>query len=584
MSNVFGSNNSYNLNVQNNITAGGTISATTVQATNGNFTNLTGTVTPGQLIVQHVETTNDNASLIVGNNLSTLTNDSRGVHVGYNSLLGSSSIYGCTNSNSTGELYLNMPDSLPHAGVHIEKLYTQGITEQTPLAGVKIMDTITFGTNTITNNDSLTIAANGVTNNTLHLQSLGVEGITITPSSVTLNKPINTGNNSITMVNGSIATINGSININGTLFQNIGTTIGSTEYKTTNAKINNGIQDTLHISTATTGSLGWIAGSFGGPDAGPKPRVVMGSLDIGLGAKATIGGHTYNGSAYTAWDDLNINDSGNVHINSNLYSSANNLTVGGVVDVQNAYKVNNVQVLAKDSLLLQHTTLNPILVLTDDSTNINNMPTIGDYSGNGLSWGLYNGKRSLFGTTVAGTVGPFAAAGDVYLNETAGNICVGPAVSFTSPTKFNVNGNTTVQGDVNISGSFKVNGSAISGAGSKVMYCNNNFVGINVTTYFDANVICWNGVLSGIPTSMAMSVEGLGVDCTIQYRLMNFDRSITYFESPLTALVNGIQRVFSSNVITPMNGSTPTGPLILQIRKVSGANTFSYFGGSIVMT
>lgn len=584
MSSVFGTNNSFNLNVQNNITAGNLITATTVQATNGNFTNLTGTVTPGQLLVQRVETTNDNASLIVGNNLSTLTNGSRGVHIGYNSVLGQSSIYGCNNSSTTGELYLNMPDSLPYGGVHINKLYTGNITEATPLAGVKIMDTVTINTNSITNNDSLNISANGVTNNTLRLQSLGADGIIIDPTQVSVGKTMNLGVNSINLASGNIIMTAGGINLNGTTVNVNGLDTGTTLYKTTNAKVLGGVQDTVHVSTASTVSTNWIAGSFGGPDAGPKPRVVMGNLNDGVREKALIGGHAYNGTSYTAWADLYINDSANVHINSSLYNSANNLSVGGVVDVQNGYKVNNATVLTKDTLLLQNTTLNPILVLTSDSTNINNMPTIGDGAGNGLSWGLYNSKRSIFGTLVAGTGGAYSASGDVYLNENAGNICVGPAITFTTPTKFNVTGTATIQGDVNISGSFKVNGSAIGGSGTKVMYCNASSTSVSSATYIDMNVICWNGVLSGIPISIAMSVEGLGVDCTIKYRMTNFDRSVVYFESPDTALVAGLQRVFSSNVVTAMNSGTPTGPLILSAKKISGANNFSYYGGSVVMT
>jgi len=584
MSNVFGSNNSYNLNVQNNITAGNTITATTVQATNGNFTNLTGTVTPGQLLVQRVETTNDNASLVVGNNLSTLTNGSRGVHIGYNSVLGQSSIYGCNNSSTTGELYLNMPDSLPYAGVHIDKLYTGNITEATPLAGVKIMDTVTIKTNSITNNDSLNISANGVTNNTLRLQSLGADGIIIDPTQVSVGKQMNLGVNSINMASGNLMLTAGNVNLNGTVVNVNGIDTGSSQYKKNNAFITAGIQDTLHISTASTDSTNWIAGSFGGPNAGPKTRVVMGNLNDGVIEKAVIGGHAFNGTSYTSWADLYINESANVHINASLYSSSNNLSVGGVVDTQNGYKVNNTTVLTKDKLLLQNTTLNPILSLTSDSTNINNLPTIGDGSGNGLSWGIYNGKRSLIGTNVAGTGGAYTAAGDVYINETGDNVNVGAAVTFTTPTKFNVTGTATIQGDVNISGSFKINGSAIGGSGTKVMYCNNMVPAIVSATYVDMNVICWNGVFSGIPISMSMSVEGLGVDCTIQYRLTNFDRSIVYFESPNTALVNGLQRVFSSNVITAMNGSTPTNVLILQAKKISGVNAFTYYGGSIPMS
>jgi hypothetical protein len=441
------------------------------------------------------------------------------------------------------------------------------------------MDSITFNTDSITNNDSLNISANGLVNNTLRLQSLGADGIIIDPTQVSVGKTMNMGVNSINLASGNIIMTAGGINVNGTTFNVSGLDTGTSKFKTTEAKLLNGIQDSLHVSTANTGVTTWIGGSFGGPDVSATPRIVMGSLN----SRPTIGGHAFNGTAYTGWSELNINDAGLVHINSSLYTSANNLSVGGVIDSQNGYKVNNSTVLTRDTLLLQNTTLNPILVLTADSTNINNMPTIGDGSGSGLSWGIYNGKRSLFGTTVAGTGGAFDAAGDVFLNESAGNVCVGASPSFTSPTKFNVTGNATVQGDVNISGSFRVNGSVIGGAGAKVMYCNNNFTGINVTTYFDANVICWNGVFSGIPSSIAISVEGQGPDCTIQYRLMNFDRTVTYFESPLTALVTGIQRVFTSNVITPMNGATPTGPLILQIRKVSGADTFNYFGGSIVM-
>lgn len=466
MANVFGSINPFNLNVTNNLEVGNMITATTVQATNGNFTNLTGTVAPGQLLIQYVETTRDNSSLVVGTNLSTLTNDSRGVHIGYDANSGQSSIYGCNNSEAIGELYLNMPFSLPNGGVHADKLFVDKITEETNLNGVVLMDTVTVKTNSIATTDSFNISADGLVNNTLRLQSLGVSGVEVSPTKVAIKKPLDMEANTLTMNGGNMtmnggnmALFGGSININGAILSQNSIRIGA------------GVQDTLRISTDTNGSGGWIAGSFGGPTPAPRPRVVMGTLQSS-NFRATVGANTFDGATYTAWDRLYINPQGGVQIGADL------------------------------------TTL--------------------------------------------------------------------------SSNSLNVGGSTSIQGDVNISGNYLVNGTPISVGTWKELSGSRYEAAIVNPFYQTNNVLTWNGVLSGIPTSVAMSIRGNGTG-DMQFRVTNFDQSIIFFESPLIPFNANISRVFTSNVVTPITGATSTTPLIFQVRLDSGSS-FDVWSQSVIMT
>jgi len=340
MSNIFGGGNVYNdLTIQNNLTVGNeivgggnasiagdlavadTITATTVQATNGNFTNLTGTVAPGQLLVQHSESTNDNASLVVGNNLSTLTTNSRGVHVGYNSLAGQGSIYNINNFGANDELYLNLPFTGTPAGVHVNKLYANSITEQVPTNGVQL-EGILFKTNLIeATSDSLTIDAGSTPNSNIFFQSLGTNIASVTSGGLTLQAPLLAGTNNLTTTSGSLNMGSGSVNINA----------GQTILAAGSETITGGILDTLHVSTASTGSNNWIGGSFGGPDLGNGTRVVMGNL----GGLSTIGANSYVGGLYTAWADLYINPSANVHVGPDItFDTSQKLTVNGNASIQ----------------------------------------------------------------------------------------------------------------------------------------------------------------------------------------------------------------------------------------------------------
>jgi len=461
MSNVFGTINPFNLDVTNNINAGNIIMAETMQATNGNFTNLTGTVTPGQLLVQHVETTRDSETMVVGSNLSSLTNNSRGVHVGFDAFSGQSSIYCCNNSEAIGELYLNMPFSLPNGGVHADKIYVDKITEETTTNGVVIMDSVTVKNNEITTSDSFNISANGVTNNTLRLQSLGVSGVEISPTQVAIGKPVDMGGNSLTMNGGSVSMFGGTINVNGAIM--------AQNYFLMNA----GAQDTMHVETITNGSSGWIAGSFGGPNAVARPRIVMGALDVGGQIRPTLGVNVLTPSVgYTAWDRLYINPLGGVNIGAD------------------------------------------ITTLTSASLNIG--------------------------------------------------------------------GSTAIQGDVDISGTYKVNGTPISVVTWKELSGSRYVTSVVGPIYQTMNVITWNGVFSGIPTSTAMSITGNGIG-ELQYRVTNFDQSIVFFESPIISFNTGIARVFTSNVVTPITGATSTTPLIFQARSVSGFD-FDVWSQSVIMS
>ncbi len=585
MSNIFGlgDNQFLNLKVLNNLDTTNLITANTVQAVNGNFTNLTGTISPGQLVVKHVETTRDNASLVVGSNLATLTTDSAGVHIGFDALSGQSSIYAVNNSNLTGELYLNMPFSLPNAGTHIAKVNTDNIQEETTNAGVKLADTITFHTNEIRNSDTIKINANGLVNNNVRIQSQDTDLIVARFNDVQIYKPLTCSSAPINVSNHDINISNGKLSINS----------GQANYGPNYMRIIAGLQDTIHVETNSTAGAGWIGGSFGGPDVGGSSRVVMGGLEVSPGSgqtKAVLGGHVYtNGIGYTDWLALSVNPAGHpVHIGEIIYASPNELSVSGFVDVATGYKIQDTVVLDQTHLLLNDTTNKPLLILQNNSTDLNNLMCIMDNNvSHGIAMGMWDyGTGSGIVPVIAavktdGINGISGEDGTLYINPN-NNVNVGQDISFASPEKLNVRGSACIEGNVNINGVYMVNGTPISTSVWKEIHGSRYVTGISSGTYQTINVLTWNGVLSGLPNSTSMSIEGSGSG-NLQYRVTNFNQTIVFFESPSIAFNTGIARVFSSNVVTPMNGSTLTTPLVFQVRLISGA-TYDVWSQSIRMS
>jgi hypothetical protein len=290
-----------------------------IQVDTLNATNINGTITPtGPLLVKNVELNRDNISCIIGNNFSTSSINSVGLHIGLDSVGNVGSIYSINSGGTITDLYLNSTSTLGNGATRAPSFYTDSITEFTSLNGIQLAGGIKFLNNakTIRNSvDDIILDANNATNNTIRLQSGSTDKFTVGPSQNTSTQNLIMGTNSINFGSGQCILNNNSLNMTSANF------------------------DAVRISTVGSGGTEWI-GISAGLDGIGVGRVVIGNLNN----VPTIGGHITNSSGgYISWGDLNINNApgANVHIQNGNYTSANALSVGGSVDVQTGYKINN---------------------------------------------------------------------------------------------------------------------------------------------------------------------------------------------------------------------------------------------------
>jgi hypothetical protein len=163
----------------------------TVQATNGNFTNLSGSLTGTQLLAQRTETTRDNSTVVIGNNLSTLTTNSRGVHIGYDSLAQQGSIYSMNDSGVITDLFLNSPFSYGNGATWAPSFRTNSIQEFTSSNGVQIaggMKFINDGKTLRNAVDDIILDTTNLTNNTIRLKNQGTEIVQVNANELLLSK------------------------------------------------------------------------------------------------------------------------------------------------------------------------------------------------------------------------------------------------------------------------------------------------------------------------------------------------------------------------------------------------------------
>jgi len=648
------------------------------QTTNSDSTGPTGpigptgpsSVTSSQLLLQRVETTNDNATFIAGDTLSTLSSSSSGVHVGFAAISQQGSIYSKSLGGVVSDLNINLPFTGGVGTVNMGGMRVDTIKNFTPAGAVKIQDGYQFlgDTTTLTNSNTVNINSSNVSPSAsiINLQNSGTTKLSIAPTLVRAIPNIQADAN-IVMPNAT-STIN--IASNQCILAN------------NRLKIIGGASDTCHIATAND-NTGWIAGSFGYEfGTTPIPKVVMGTLNN----RAGLGGHIFNGS-FISWADLDINFGspvGGVKIGANAYESANALSIGGngICDLYNYYAIQNNKILAIDGLtlrdnntgsfaeILKHNLLHMksvdkssiVLEQIFDRT-LSAGISIGKTSNNkGISIGIYDngsGPRRVIQACKFDSSGCIGEQEDLYINnntsnthfmadsyESANAVSIGGYCDTNRGYKVNnivslfadtsntfIYNNTGLLCLIDNSGNFKIdtpsaalyiglnlvtdasnhyfkNGGITSVLGTNDLVGNtfklpskpsgtfvlattadvsagktiywNNINTINITgTYITCAIITWNGIFSCIPFSVSVSCENSsGLTSSFTFRLTNNDASTVFFESPTNTVGTGagILRYFSSNVITAITGATPTTPLLLQIKLISGTSITHYSG------
>ena len=220
-----------------------------------------------------------------------------------------------------------------------------------------------------------------ITNNIIHLQNQGVDKFTISPTANNCNQNLN--------MNSNIISFNS----------------GQTEIKNNNIVLTNGINDSVHISTINNTGTNWIGLSVGTDAVGLHNRVVIGELN----GEATIGGHLFSGNSIVGWSDLCLAcEGGNVKINDNIYSSANNLSCAGNIDVQTSYKINNNTALNENNLYLKNgantsilntnCTSNTTFSLPDKGTSPQTLACLSDIGGSSANVLSYSFYPKIFST------------------------------------------------------------------------------------------------------------------------------------------------------------------------------------------
>lgn len=321
---IFGSSSSQitDLNVNNNLSVGNTITANTVTATTGNFTNLTGTLSPGQVLIKRNETTRDNATLITGNTSATLANNSNGIHIGYDNTNQIGSIYCINNTNTITDLYLNNTSTLGLGTVHAGGLKTDNLSEETAANGIQV-------------NSGIKLFDYGIYQ--------GSSNIRLNSNSSYVD--LQSGGNSILKADTSLITASQALTmtLGGTVpaGQQLTLGAGGSLLSSVKLKLLGTSTSGIYVSTTDNG-LNWIAGSFGieGTVVG---RVVLGNLN----GVATLGAHNYTGGAVIGWTELNMQDNTTAytHFGPSAYTSSNKISCSGYIDVQSGYKINNSAIL-----------------------------------------------------------------------------------------------------------------------------------------------------------------------------------------------------------------------------------------------
>lgn len=410
------------LTVAGTSTLGALTTGTTFQGTNGNFTNLSGSYSGGQLLAKWVEATNDNSTVVVSSTLGSLTTNSRGLHLGYNAISDVSSIYAMDAAGTaTTPLYLNSTFSYGNGAVYMPSLHTDNINEFAGSAGVNVSG-LNIDTNVIkSTSGSGPIIESGSVSNNVTITCDNVVKLLCTPTDVRLQSAkllidvngnlfitddtksfyfgSNVGlSNTALNFNGSPAltastlTISGNTALTSSALSFAGVTgltptaltISGNTALTSSALSFAGVScltpNTLtfpaasgnagvSVTTSSSGVGNWIGGSFG---ASGTTRVVLGN---NLG-NATIGGHN---STFSSWADLYLNSGGgNTHVLSGNYTSANALSVGGSVDVQTGYKIAANNALTSSLLAFGgNTALTSSTLSLRNSGNVTNISSTG---------------------------------------------------------------------------------------------------------------------------------------------------------------------------------------------------------------
>lgn len=378
------SNNLQTINTDNINTisiTGSTGTFSTIQATNGIFTNISGTITDNDLLLKQNITSDDNAELIVGDTSSTLSTTSRGFHVGYNTTLQRTSMYSIKNDGSTPEdIYIGY-SSLGSSGLSVKgHILTNIITEETTSQGILINNYIRVNSASIVSTNDIILNA---TSSNIKLNSLTIDqdGHSITSTGI-----LNIGSTSanITLNSLAINSTGSGISTGGALSITTGSTFSvNSGFTVSSAGVLGPLviadgQNGVMINNASSSPFTWVSLSAGCP-ADSQSRVVLGCLNN----KSTFGGHLWSGTAYTSWDHIYINPvSGSYIRTGSTDTPTQQLSVTGniTVDSPGGYYIGSTEHLNSTNLTLTKNTYNCTFGLANITAA--RQYTFPDYPGN----------------------------------------------------------------------------------------------------------------------------------------------------------------------------------------------------------
>ena len=337
-----------------------------------------------QLSIVDVNTSNDTKSFIIGPNSGNTLVSSQGIHMGYNSLTKQGIIYSLSEVPITTDLLLCESDSYGSGILRAPSMSTNSISEKTATQGIVLNSYINVkstgieaqaGSLSLTTSSGFDISLNGMLINDsgdflksagifklasdtpgfLFNNQLEIKNVGQTISTKTSDLNITANNNLVLNTNlnldstGRILTGSGQLTINSTtnpIILNSKVNITASGQLTTT----NGVENQIFADNEFNDANRWISVSAGS-SPNSQNRVIMGNF----GGDAIIGGHVWNGSSYTGWQELYINKSGgNVHVGSPT-SKTGKLNIEGIVDLgttTNEYRIGGNTALSNTALRL----------------------------------------------------------------------------------------------------------------------------------------------------------------------------------------------------------------------------------------